>query len=190
MSPNRDGFDDVQTLAARIVRPSLVDARLIRPDGTLAWHLREQRTRGGVLKRIGPRMPTEGRWVWAVEATDSAGRESRMVRAFKVNNSLGFMRFSRSRMQVVPRRGGRLVISFSLKRKSRIIAVVRSRTGRIVRHLASRAGVPAGRIAVVWNGKRDSGRVVDSGVFRVRVTAVNAVGRVSLERRISVRRDD
>jgi hypothetical protein len=143
-----------------------------------------------VLKRVGPLVLMEGRWVWAVEATDGAGRKSRMVRTFKVNNTLGFLRFSTTRVRVVPLRGGRLVSSFDLIHKSDLAVDVRNSSGYVIRHLARRADVPPGRIAVVWNGKRDDGRVVESGVFRVRVTAVNGLGRVSLERRISVWRDD
>jgi hypothetical protein len=190
LSPNGDGINDEQTLAAKIVRPSFVDARLIRPNGTLAWHIRQQRAPGPLRKQVGPLVRMEGRWVWAVEAVDGAARTSRMVRAFKVNNTLGFLRFSTSRMRVVPLRGGRLVISFDLTNKSDLAIIVRNSSGRVIRHLARKADVPPARIAVVWNGKRDDGRVVESGYFRVRVTAVNPLGSVSLERRVYVWRDD
>jgi hypothetical protein len=57
-----------------------------------------------------------------------------------------------------------------------------------VRTLVVRSGLPPGGYAVIWNGRNDSGRVVDSGRFVATVQARNVLGRVVQTKGFVVRR--
>ena len=186
-SPNGDGAFDVQRLMAKLVRRSSVDYRLVRPDGKTRWQYQATLDPGMFVKRLRSRRLPEGTWRWVVEATDGRGLHSRMVRRFTLNNTLGFLTLSKDVMIVRPRRGGRIVISFRLDHAATVDVGIR-RNGRLVRRLvASRALAPGG-YAVVWDGRRNDGRVVYGGVFRSRVQARNQLGSVSLAKRFVVRR--
>ncbi len=187
ISPNGDGVIDSQVLAAKLVRRSQVDLRLLRPDGTVHWRFSGTAGRGVRTKVVGRGM-REGRWRWVVDAVDGGGLASRMVRSFVVNRTLGFLRLSKQRMIVYPRRGGRLVASFNLTNPSGVTVTVLNGQGRAVRLLASQSSVQPARVAVLWDGRRSNGTVVGSGSYTIRITARNGLGRVSLERSVHVRR--
>jgi Phosphodiester glycosidase/FlgD Ig-like domain len=184
-SPNGDGVSDVQTLRAKIVRPSWVDVRLVRPDGRVGWRYRGHVRRGTITRRLDRASMREGRWRWIVRAREELrGYESRMRRSFVVNNTLGFLRLSKTRMRVVRHRGGRLDVSFVLTRRSRVAISVRSSTGRRVRRLA-RELAPA-TVGWTWDGRRANGSVVRGGRYTVRVRARNKLGTVALARSVRV----
>jgi flagellar hook assembly protein FlgD len=111
-----------------------------------------------------------------------------MTRSFVVNRTLGFLRLSKQRMLVYPRRGGRLVASFNLTNPSGVTVTVLNGQGHAVRLLSSQPNVQPARVAVVWDGRRSNGTVVGSGSYTIRITARNGLGRVSLERGVRVHR--
>jgi flagellar hook assembly protein FlgD len=108
-----------------------------------------------------------------------------MARSFVVNNTLAFLRLSKTRMRVVAGRGGRLGISVSLTRTSDVTASVRTATGRRIRLLSAGESVP-GLLVWRWDGRRGDGTVVRSGTYRIRVRATNALGTVALTRSVKV----
>jgi hypothetical protein len=184
-SPNGDGVADVQVLRAKIVRPSWVDARLVRPDGRIGWRFRGHVGRGTITRRLARPSMREGKWRWVVRAREELrGYESRMRRSFVVNKTLGFLTLSKTRMRVARRRGGRLDVSFVLTRRSRVVISVRRSTGGRVRRLA-RVLAP-GTVAWTWDGRRASGSVVRRGRYVVRVRARNELGTVALARSFRV----
>ena len=184
VSPNGDGVLDTQSLAARITRKSSVKVRLKRPNGTVAW-----RFSGVVGHRVIRhdllRTRRNGTWRWVAEAVDSRGRRSRMVRTFLVNNTLGHLVLSKSRMRVVSRRGGRVRIEVDLTRRSDVSVAVRRAGGALVRRLENGERT-RGRLAFVWDGKDRTGSVVKTGAFRVVVRATNDLGTISLRKPLRV----
>jgi Phosphodiester glycosidase len=186
-SPNGDGYRDRQRLFAKFVRRSDVHLQVVRPDDTVRWDYQARRDPGVITKDLGPRRMQEGSWRWVVEGTDLNGRDSRMTRRFRVNNTLGFLDLSKQTMRVRRGRGGELRIGF----RSTHVADVRvtiERGGRVVRHLVSRDGLGAGAYAVIWNGRNDGEKVVRSGRFTAVVRAENSLGSVDLRKGFTVER--
>jgi hypothetical protein len=186
-SPNGDGYRDRQRLFGKFVRRSDVHLQVFRPDDTLKWDYQARRDPGMITKDLGPRPMREGTWRWVVEGTDLSGRDSRMTRRFRVNNTLGFLELSKRTMRVRSGRGGQLRIGF----RSTHVADVRvniEREGKVIRHLVFREGLGAGAYAVIWNGRNDGHSVVRSGRFTAVVRAQNSLGSVDIRKGFAVER--
>ena len=186
-SPNGDGYHDGQKLYAKLVRASNVHLQLFRPNDTLKWQLQADRDPGLIVKRLSPEDLMEGTWRWVAEATDKRARDSRMVRRFRVNNTLGHLTLSTRRMPVRVGHGGRLRIGFKSTHTANVKVLI-ERDGRIVRHLVSRDGLTPGAYAVIWNGRNDAGKVVSSGRLVASVRAGNNLGPVDLRKGFRVER--
>jgi Phosphodiester glycosidase len=180
-SPNGDGYHDGQKLYAKLVRASNLHLQLFRPNDTLKWELQADRDPGLITKRLHPESLMEGTWRWVVEATDRQGRDSRMVRRFRVNNTLGYLTLSTRRMRVRVGHGGRLRIGFRSTHTANVKVLI-ERGGKVVRHLVSRDGLGPGAYAIIWNGRNDAGKVVGSGRLVVSVRAGNNLGPVDLRK--------
>jgi Phosphodiester glycosidase/FlgD Ig-like domain len=190
VSPNGDGVGESQSLSFKLVRSSTVNASLIGPDrvarqiesgpkgpGTyqLSW---SGRTPAG-------RPELEGRWRWVVNAVDDQGRASSSERVFFLNNTLGHLRVSPSRV-VVRRRGGSLRVGFRLTRPARVTLTIETASGAKVRTI--RKQLRAGQTSIRWNGRYSSGVRAFAGSYVARVRTSNAFGSAELERRFVVRR--
>jgi Phosphodiester glycosidase/FlgD Ig-like domain len=186
ITPNGDGIGERTTLTAKVVRPSIVDLKLLRPDGTIAWRHRRSVSPGKIRKVVGvPRMH-DGPWRWVVEATESAsGRVSTMTRSFKVNRTLGHLLLSRERLPVVPRRTVRVFISAVLKRQARVGVVVLTRSGK-VRRILYQGARGRGKHLWSWDGRGAAGALVPGGTYVIRVRATNSFGTVTLTDTIRV----
>jgi phosphodiester glycosidase len=187
-SPNGDGVADLQRLRAKFVRPTQAHIELVRPDGAIRWQYNGSVSPRTIRKDLSSRLLMEGRWRWIVSGVDSRGYSSRMERSFAVNNTLGFLTFSKGIMYPSPDRGGRLRIGFRLKHAADVSVTIRTRSGRIVRVLVPRQNLKPGGYAVIWNARNASGDVVRSGRYFVRVRAINDIGRVMLAKPVVVRR--
>ena len=192
-SPNGDGAGDRQRLEYKIVKPSTVSAVLTGPDGQ-ARTLDAGARKPGVYKFAfgGQRFRSraaepEGRWRWTITATDSEGRRSTAERVFMLNNTLGFMTVNPSRVVVRKQRGGRLLIGFTLTRAARVSVTITSKTGQLLR-VVRNANAPAGKVAVVWDGRYPNKKPVFAGAYVAKVVATNSVGRAELARSFQVRR--
>ena len=96
---------------------------------------------------------------WSITAVDAEGRRSTAERSFSLNNTLGFISVQPSRMTVGRKRGGRLLIGFTLTRPARVnVAIIQD--GQLLRRAELRA--PAGKTAVLWNGKYPNGKPVSA----------------------------
>ncbi len=192
-SPNGDGAGDRQRLEYKIVKPSTVSAVLTGPDGQ-ARTLDSGARKPGIYKFAfgGQRFRSraaepEGRWRWTIAATDSEGRRSTAERVFMLNNTLGFITVSPSRVVVRKKQGGKLLIGFTLTRPARISATITSKTGQLLR-VVRNANAPAGKVAVVWDGRYPNRKPVFAGTYVAKVVATNSVGRSELARSFQVRR--
>jgi hypothetical protein len=194
-SPNGDGAGDRQRIEYKIVKQSTVSATLTGPDGT-ARTIDSGERKPGIYKfsfagqrsrRSAQAAEPEGRYRWTITATDSEGRRSTAERVFSLNNTLGFISAQPSLVTVRKKRGGRLLIGFTLTRPARISVTITSKTGQLLR-VVRNANAQAGKIAVVWNGKYPNGKPVFSGTYVAKVVATNSVGRAELARSFRVRR--
>jgi hypothetical protein len=187
-SPNGDGYADTQRLYAKFVRRSTVNITLVGPNGAVWWEYNAVRSPGTLTRDMSNRRLPEGSWRWVVSGVDGKGRSSRMERQFRVNKTLGFLTLSKSVMRVRRGVGGHLRIGFQLAHTADVKVTISKPSGRLVRILTSRTGLPPGGYAVIWNGRNGSGSVVRSGSFVATVRATNGLGRVALARRFLVRR--
>jgi flagellar hook assembly protein FlgD len=190
-SPNSDGAGERQTLTYKIVRPSTVNATLTGPGGATRTVDSGQR-RPGVYRfnwagRTDAGPEPEGRWRFAVTAVDAEGRTSTADRAFTLNNTLGFLTVQPTRAFVTRRRGTRVTIGFRLTRPARVTVAITSRTGQLLR-VVRNAQAPAGQVVAFWNGRYPNGKVVFSGNYVAKVTAVSSAGKAELARLFRVRR--
>jgi FlgD Ig-like domain len=129
----------------------------------------------------------EGRWTLTVTAIDDQGLESSMTRRFWVNSTLGFLELGPRRILLVPPRGRPATISWRLSRPALVTVTVEATNGVRVRTVA-RQRFESGPASVVWDGRLRNGARVANGTYRIRVSARNEVGTVSLDRNIRVRR--
>ena len=105
------------------MRPSTVTASLVGPDRVPARPRPASASPGTYTLDWTGRTPEgapepEGRWRWVVNAVDDRGQASRAERVFYLNNTLGYLRVSPSRV-VVRRRGGTLRVGFRLAHPAR-----------------------------------------------------------------------
>jgi hypothetical protein len=182
-SPNGDGVADVQTLTAKIVRPSSVDLTLFQPDGAISWTYVGSLEPGTVSKQLTGATLPEGRWRWVAHAVDDRGRESMMDRSFVLNNTLGFLFVSKTRMAVNRTTGGRVQLSVRLAHDANLRFAIRNSRGHDVRLLFGGDLTP-GTYGVVWDGRSNAGRVVAPGTYTVYAQARNDLGRVTLQRKL------
>ena len=96
----------------------------------------------------------EGRWRWIVNAVDDRGQASRAERVFYLNNTLGYLRVSPSRV-VVRRRGGALRVAFRLAHPATVTLKIRTASGATVQTV--RRKLRAGTTSIRWNGRYGSG---------------------------------
>jgi hypothetical protein len=187
-SPNGDGVRDVQRLAAKFVRTSTVNLKLVNPNGVTRWTYSATRDPGIIRKSLRRSNLMEGAWRWVVSGVDGNGRSSQMQRRFRINNTLGYMTLSKDVMRVRKSIGGQIRIGFRLAHTASVLVRIRKPGGRIVRHLVAQSGLGPGGYAVIWNGKNDAGRVVRSGRFLASVRVDNSLGATGIAKRFAVRR--
>ena len=186
ITPNGDAVSERTTLAAKVVRPSVIDLKLLRPNGTVAWRSRRGSLPGTFRKVVGSSVMADGVWRWVVEATENeSGRVSTMTRSFKVNRTLGHLRLSRERLTVIPRRTTRVFVSAVLKRQATVGVAVLTRSGQ-VRKILYRGARGRGKHVWSWDGRRTAGVLVPGGTYVIRIRATNTFGTVTLSDTIRV----
>jgi Phosphodiester glycosidase/FlgD Ig-like domain len=205
-SPNGDGIGESQTLAYKIVRPSTVTAKLIAPDGSVAYEETAPKEPGtyavpfpppplpppeveGVppLPLPPPGPPAEGRWTLTVTSTDDLAQTSTTTRRFWVNSTLGSVKVEPRTLLLRPKRARSATVTWSQARPALVTVRVETSSGLLVRRLARRT-FETGKPAVSWDGRLRNRKLAPGGTYRVRVTASNQVGTVTLEAPLRVRR--
>jgi hypothetical protein len=186
ITPNGDAVSERTALSAKVVRPSVIDLKLLRPNGTVAWRTRRGSLPGTFRKVVGSPVMRDGVWRWVVEATENeSGRVSTMTRSFKVNRTLGHLRLSRERLTVVPRRTARVFVSAVLKRQATVGVAVLTRTGQ-VRKILYQGARGRGKHVWSWDGRRTAGVLVPGGTYVIRIRATNSFGTLTLSDTIRV----
>lgn len=186
VSPNGDGVAEQEQLSYKVVRPSTVRARLIGPNGKVVWREEEQREPGSYPFQVAQEALKEGPWRWVVNATDADGVKSKIERAFRVNNTLGFLELSSPIVKVRKKRAGSLGVTFKVAKRARVVVTVEDR-GRLVRTLLSRWQSP-GAVELTWDARAEGGQIVVPGQYTIVVEVRNKLGVVELSRPVDVRR--
>ncbi len=190
LSPNGDGFADVQPLAYKIVRPSTVTASLVGPDG-VARPLDSGPKSPGLYAFTWSAVRTdgapeqEGKWRLTVTAVDDQGASSIVEQPFAVNDTIGFLKAPAA----VTVRAGQTALSasFTLARAAQVTATIRTGAGIVVATV--RAGkLGAGPQTLSWNGRTDDGTLAFTGRYTLVVSAVNELGRSDLSQAFTARR--
>ena len=188
LSPNGDGVAEVQTLAYRVVRPSTVDVKLLAANDSIVWSASGLRDPGTYDVRPKTGLNQHGEYRWVVSAVDDEGQETSMTRTFTVNTTLGFLKTSKRRMKVRAKKGGNLISSFELANTARLNVRILDSTGKLVDRLLRAKNNQPDRYVLKWDGRDGRNRVVKSGRYTLRVTAANELGKVSLERAVTVKK--
>jgi hypothetical protein len=191
LSPNGDGLSERQTLGYKIVRESQVTASLIGPDGAARESFNGRLLPGtypfqwsGLSADGTPEL--EGRWRWIVTATDVTGQSSRAERDFDLNDTLGFPVAGVTPL-TVPRRTARVVAAFKLTRAATVTSRIKTTSGVVLRSFPKQRATP-GDVSLAWDGRTDSGAAVFSGQYVAEATAINELGRVTLDATFAVNR--
>ncbi len=186
LSPNSDGVADVESLSYKLVRPSTVEANLVGPNGVTVPIDAGQRAPGTYKFTWAGTDAPEGKWRFAVTATDDVLQTSNADRAFALNNTLSALAV-RPKALKLRKKGTRLTASFALARPARITATVETAKGIVVRVL-SRASAGTGARRIAWNGRSGTGAIAYGGSYRLHVSAANRLGRVDLYAPFTARR--
>src|SRR3970282_469671 len=92
----------------------------------------------------------QGPYQWIVSAVDDLGQASGMTRTFTVNNTTGFLEFSKRIVRPKPKLGGKLEISFELAAPAWVVVTIEDATGKLVRKLHARRHEPK-RLSFTWD---------------------------------------
>jgi flagellar hook assembly protein FlgD len=181
LSPNGDGVDDTVALAYRLVRPSSVTATV--SGGTTRLVLDSGQEQPGLhtftfdgKAADGSALP-EGNYRFSVGATDDQGRSSTADRALSLNDTLGSLAVAPTAQ--LRAASPALTISYSLAHPATVAVTIETRTGIVIRKMAT-ARLAAGPQQAVWDGRTSTGKLAFTGAYLVRVSSTNSIGRVDL----------
>jgi flagellar hook assembly protein FlgD len=181
LSPNGDGVDDTVALAYRLVRPSSVTATV--SGGTTRLVLDSGQEQPGQhtftfdgKAADGSALP-EGNYRFSVGATDDQGRSSTADRALSLNDTLGSLAVAPTAQ--LRAASPALTISYSLAHPATVAVTIETRTGIVIRKMAT-ARLAAGPQQAVWDGRTSTGKLAFTGAYLVRVSSTNSIGRVDL----------
>ena len=190
LSPNGDGFADVEPLAYKVVRPSTVTASLVGPDGAARPLDSGPKTPGvyafswNALRADGS-PEQEGKWKLSVTAVDDQNATSTVEQPFTVNDTIGFLKAPAT----VTVKAGETALSasFTLARAATVTGTIRTGAGIVVATVRS-GKLPTGPQTLDWDGRTDDGKLAFAGRYTLVVSAVNELGRSDLSQAFIARR--
>ena len=186
LSPNGDGVDEQQTLAYTLVRSSTVTAAVVGPDGVARPLDSGHRGPGTYSFLWAPAASDpEGRYQFAVSATDDQGQSSTATQPFSLNDTLGFL--SLPAAAVLRTAAPALSATYQLARPGLVTAQIQTQSGIVLRTLV-KGQQGAGPQTVEWDGRLASGALAFGGAYRIVVSAQNAVGTATLSQTFNARR--
>ncbi len=169
-----------EPLGYKVVRPSVVTAQLIGPDGAPRVLEAAVRHEPGSVAVSYSTFDVEGTWHWNVSATDDIGRVSSVDRAFRYDTTL--------RELAVPRLArGRATIRFMLSRPASVRLQIETANGVVVRALPP-VSLQAGPASLVWDGRLSHGSRAFRGTYGAHVFTTSDVGTSELTIQLMFRR--
>lgn len=182
LSPNGDGAGDLEQLVYKVVRGSLVTAKLTGPGGVSIPIVTDKQTQPGTypIRWDGTdgngALEPEGTWTWDVAAVDSRG-SSHASQVFSLNTTLKGLSVSQGALP--------LEINFGLLHPATVTVQVETSRGAVLKVLSTKV-LPAGQFSTSWNG-RIHHRSLPRGRYQIRVTAANSIGTMDLVASFRVR---
>jgi hypothetical protein len=196
LSPNGDDVDESAALSYKLVRPSSVSATLSGPGGTtfaldqtVPGEFRQPGTYPFAWDGVDPFTGSpagDGRWTWAVTATDDRGIASTATRTFFVNRTLSQLTVAPTLLRLPPR-GASLTATFMLAFPASAVLRIETPDGSILRTVA-RPGLQTGIQSISWDGLLAGGTRLHTGRYVARVLATNQFGTAKLDTTFVVRR--
>jgi len=165
---NGDPGKTEEPLSYKLVRPSLVTAQLVGPDGVPRVLEAAVQHDPGSYPFTYSTFDVEGLWHWNVSATDDLGRISTIDRAFRYDTTLRGLRTPKLARK-------RATVRFTLSRPAKVRLRIETRNGVIVRTLTA-ASLPAGAQALVWDGRLPHGTRAYGGTYVAHVFATSEFG--------------
>jgi flagellar hook assembly protein FlgD len=195
-SPNGDGYDDLSLIDFTTFEATDQQVTVVDDQGTLVRWLRNT-----VASAAGPRSLSwsgtladgspapDGAYFVRIRITDpDDGRVTEHDYPATVNRVLYGL--ARNRTYFSPNGDGladTTVVSYTLLGPAIAGVVIEDLGGGHVRTLEAPAAKDAGEYTgIAWDGLDDGGTVVPDGTYRIRATAVNEVGSVSMTRTVTV----
>ena len=179
LSPNGDGVDDTQTLSYKLLRPSQVSATLTGPAGTTLT-LASDTEQPGVHTLTWNGLPAaEGKWTFAVTATDDLNHTTTASRDFVLDDTLASLQVTPAIATLRPKAPGLLAATFQLAHPATVTATIETHSGVVIATLLDGKLLP-GPQRVLWNGRTGTGALAYGGAYQVHVVATNSIGTVSL----------
>ena len=169
-----------EPLGYKLVRPSVVTAQLVGPDGVPRVLEAAVQHDPGSYPFAYSTLDVEGTWHWNVTATDDRGRVSTIDRAFRYDTTL-------RGVQAPKLARGSATVRFTLSRPAKVRLQVETKNGVIVRALPA-ASLPAGAQSLSWDGRLPHGTRAYGGTYVAHVFATSALGTADLAGQFSFRR--
>jgi flagellar hook assembly protein FlgD len=121
----------------------------------------------------------EGKWTFAVTATDDLKRTTTATRDFVLDDTLASLQVTPVVATLRPKARGLLAATFQLVQPATVTATVETRSGVVIATLLN-AKLQPGPQKVLWNGRTGTGALAFGGAYQVHVVATNSIGKVSL----------
>jgi len=177
---NGDPGKTEEPLGYKLVRPSVVTAELIGPDGVPRVLEAAVHHDPGSYPFAYSTFDVEGSWHWNVSATDDLGRVSTIDRAFRYDTTL--------RGLLAPRLArNAATVRFTLSRPAKVRLQIETKNGVIMRTLPA-VSLPAGAQKLVWDGRLPHGTRAYGGTYIAHVFATSEFGTSDLALQFAFRR--
>jgi hypothetical protein len=157
-----------EPLSYKVVRPALVTAQLIGPDGVA--HVLEANVQHdpGSYPFLFSAFDKEGTWHWNVTAVDDLKRTSTIDRTFRYDTTL--------RALVAPRPAhGAATFRFTLSRPASVELRIETRGGVAIRALAA-VSLQPGPQSLTWDGRLPLGSKAFGGAYVAHLVVTSDVG--------------
>ena len=186
ITPNGDAVSERTTLSAKVVRPSVIDLKLLRPNGTVAWRSRRGSRPGTFRKVVGSSVMGDG-----VSALGRGGDRKR-ERARQHHDAQLQGEPHAGPAAALPRPAhhypGAHCPGVRLGRAQAaghggVAALTRSGQVRKILFQGARG---RGKHVWSWDGRRAAGVLVPRGTYVVRVRATNSFGTLTLRDTVRV----
>jgi hypothetical protein len=157
-----------EPLSYKLVRPSLVTAQLIGPNGVA--HVLEANVQHdpGSYPSTFSAFDAEGTWHWNVTAVDDLRRTSTIDRTFRYDTTL------RALVAPSPARGA-AAFRFTLSRPATVKLTIETRGGVVIRALPG-VSLQPGAQSLTWDGKLPLGSKAYGGAYVAHLVVTSDVG--------------
>ncbi|WP_052404728.1 S8 family serine peptidase [Bacillus rubiinfantis] len=88
-----------------------------------------------------------------------------------------------------PKASGKMTIPYTLTKKVKISAKIKSSSGKTVKTIINKKTVSAGKHTIVWNGKTTNGKSVNNGIYSLVMYIVDSHDKAGTPKKIQIKLD-